>query len=286
MIPAREARIVRPTLIVAVLLAVATSFAAGQGGGRRNGGFQQYFGGADEFYTPPEWTANPVYDGRVTFVRLKYHGFEHWSSGVRGGAGWAHDYPLAETHFGKIMLAISTMRPFVQAPPVFGSTILTLDDPTLMKYPVAWMSEPGGWHMTPSEIAGFRKYISKGGFIIFDDMECCVSPGADLANLVVEWKKAFPNAKLMDLPRDHPVFDSFFKIDFTKLRGYYGGPTGYFALYAFFEDNDPKKRLLAVINDFNDLGDWMEWSDQGFQITPSNEAYKLAVNYFVYALTH
>jgi hypothetical protein len=30
----------------------------------------------------------------------------------------------------------------------------------------------------------------------------------------------------------------------------------------------------------------MEWSDRGFNVTPSNEAYKLAVNYFVYALTH
>ena len=190
-------------------------------GQRRNGGngFSQYFGSSDEFYIPPEWRTNPVYDGRVTFVRLKYRGFEHWSGGERGGAGWAHDYPLAETHFGKIMTAISTMRPFVQAPPVFGSTILAVDDPMLMRYPVAWMSEPGGWHMTPSEVAGFRKYVSRGGFVIFDDMNCCTGPGVDLANLVVEWKKAFPNAKLLDLPMTHPIFDSFFKVDFSKARG-------------------------------------------------------------------
>jgi Domain of unknown function (DUF4159) len=272
----------RVALIVAALFVIGTSVAGAQGGGRRNGGFQQYFGSPDEFYTPPEWTGNPVYDGRVTFVRLKYRGFEHWSGGVRGGAGWAHDYPLAESHFARIMLAISTMRPFVEAPPVFGSTILALDDPMLMKYPVAWLSEPGGWHMTPSEVAGFRKYITKGGFIIFDDMGCCTPPNVDLANLVVEWKKAFPDAKLMDLPTTHPVFDSFFKIDFSKAKGYYGR----IELYAFYEDNDPKKRILAVVNNNQDLGDWMEWSDTGFNVTPANEAYKLAVNYFVYALTH
>jgi hypothetical protein len=272
----------RPAMIVAALFVIGTSVAGAQGGGRRNGGFQQYFGSPDEFYTPPEWTGNPVYDGRVTFVRLKYRGFEHWSGGVRGGAGWAHDYPLAESHFARIMLAISTMRPFVEAPPVFGSTILALDDPMLMKYPVAWLSEPGGWHMTPSEVAGFRKYITKGGFIIFDDMGCCTPPNVDLANLVVEWKKAFPDAKLMDLPTTHPVFDSFFKIDFSKAKGYYGR----IELYAFYEDNDPKKRILAVVNNNQDLGDWMEWSDTGFNVTPSNEAYKMAVNYFVYALTH
>src|SRR4051812_3615069 len=270
------------SLVAIVLSATVPSMASSQGRRNGGGGFQQYFGSPDDFYAPPDWRGNPLYDGRVTFVRIKYRGWEHWSGGARGGVGWAHDYPLAESHFDKIMRAITSMRLFVDAPPIYGSTILSLDDPTLMKYPVAYLSEPGGWHMTPAEVTGFRKYISRGGFIIFDDMGCCTPPGVDLGNLVTEWKKAFPDAQLMPLPQEHPIFDSFFKIDFTKVRGYYG-PLG---LYAFFEDNDPKKRILAVINNYQDLGDWMEWSDQGFDITPSNEAYKMAVNYFVYALTH
>jgi hypothetical protein len=277
----RMMTVARRTLVASLCIVQATAVAGAQGG-RRPGGFQQYFGGSGDFYVPPDWAGNPIYNGRVTFVRVKYRGYEHWSGGPRGGAGWAHDYPLAESHFDRIMLAISTMRPFVEAPPIFGSTILALDDPMLMKYPVAYLSEPGGWHMTPSEVAGFRKYISRGGFIIFDDMGCCTPPGVDLANLIVEWKKAFPDAKLMDLPLNHPVFDSFFKIDFSKARGFYGQ----LGLYAFYEDNDPKKRILGVVNNMQDLGDWMEWSDTGFNVTPSNEAYKMAVNYFVYALTH
>jgi hypothetical protein len=256
---------------------VVPMVADAQGGRRRD--FEQYFGSADGFYLPPDWHGNPLYDGRVTFVRIKYHGFEHFTE---QGPGWSHDYPRAESHFDKIMREISTMRIFVEAPPVFGSAILTLDDTLLMKYPIAYLSEPGGWHMTPSEVAGFRKYISRGGFIIFDDMGCCGRAYTDLPNLVLEWKKAFPDAKLMDLPHDHPIFDSFFKVDFTKVQGYYGQ----LQLFAFYEDNDPKKRILGVVNNMQDLGDWMEWSDQGFQVTPSNEAYKMAVNYFVYALTH
>jgi hypothetical protein len=102
------------------------------------------------------------------------------------------------------------------------------------------------------------------------------------ANLIVEWQKAFPKAQIMPLSPDHPVFDSFFKSDFSKVQGYYGQA----GFYAFFEDNDPKKRILAVINNNNDLGEYIEFSDQGFNVTPTNEAYKLAVNYFVYALTH
>ena len=84
------------TLLGSLFVLAAGASAAAQSGGRRNGGFQQYFGSSDSYYTPPYWSGNPVYDGRVTFVRLKYRGYEHWSGGDRGGAGWAHDYPLAE----------------------------------------------------------------------------------------------------------------------------------------------------------------------------------------------
>jgi len=54
-----------------------------------------------------------------------------------------------------------------------------------------------------------------------------------------------------------------------------------------FEDNDPDGRLMMIVNRDNDIGDYMEWSDRGFvPIALSNEAYKLGVNYVVYALTH
>ena len=61
------------------------------------------------------------------------------------------------------------MRPFVEAGPIVGSAIVALDDPLLFKYPVSYMSEPGGWHPKDKEIAGFRAYLLKGGFMIFDD---------------------------------------------------------------------------------------------------------------------
>ena len=54
-----------------------------------------------------------------------------------------------------------------------------------------------------------------------------------------------------------------------------------------YEDNDPTKRLVMIANFNNDIGDYMEFSDQGLlPISLTNEAYKLAVNYVVYALTH
>jgi hypothetical protein len=103
-------------------------------------------------------------------------------------------------------------------------------------------------------------------------------------NLHYEWQRAFPKAKLMLIPQNHPVFDSFFKIDLPKVTAYYTHAPA--QIYGYFEDNDPKKRLLAVVNDMQDLGEYIEFSDRGFDVVPSNEAYKLLINYFVYALSH
>jgi hypothetical protein len=43
---------------------------------------------------------------------------------------------------------------------------------------------------------------------------------------------------------------------------------------------------MVVINYNNDIGDYMEWSAEGFwPVNITNEAYKLAINYIVYGLT-
>ena len=57
--------------------------------------------------------------------------------------------------------------------------------------------------------------------------------------------------------------------------------------YGLFEDNDPGKRLMAIVNFNNDISEYWEFSDQGFApVSDTNEAYKLGVNYIIYGLTH
>ena len=44
---------------------------------------------------------------------------------------------------------------------------------------------------------------------------------------------------------------------------------------------------MMIINYNNDIGDYWEWSESGFiPISLTNEAYKLGVNYIVYAMSH
>ncbi|HEV2131355.1 MAG TPA: DUF4159 domain-containing protein [Longimicrobiaceae bacterium] len=218
---------------------------------------------------------NTPYDGSFTFVRLR---FTPSRGGFFGGREppWAHDYPRAERNLMRILDEITQITPFLG-----GGNVLTADDPELFKYPVAYICEPGYWTPTDAEVEGLRNYLLKGGFLIVDDFR-----GDDLYNFEVQIRRVLPDAQLVELDVSHPVFNSFFEIhslDFSAPTFRQYRPV-YFGI---FEDNDPAGRLLAVVNYNNDIGDYWEWSDVGFMpIELSNEAYKLGVNYIVYAMTH
>lgn len=225
----------------------------------------------------PEFEPNVPYDGRFTWVRVKYimPDFSS-SSGFRGGRDlpWSHDYPRGERHFTKIVSELSAARVRLGA-----SNILTLDDPQLGKYPVAYMAEPGFWRPNDKEVLGLRNYLAKGGFIIFDDFA-----GQHWLNFESQMRRVLPNARAVPLDTSHPIFDSFYQIKSLDYTHPYYGLKAVF--YGFFEDNDPKKRLLAIANYNNDLSEMWEFSDVGmFPVDMSNEAYKLGVNYVIYALT-
>ena len=94
---------------------------------------------------------NAPYDGLFHFARIRFaagggaRGFGGW--GRRGGAMWAHDYPRADRNF----LAILRETTFVATAPT-ASNVITLDDPELFKYPVAYIVEPGFWNPSDEEV--------------------------------------------------------------------------------------------------------------------------------------
>jgi hypothetical protein len=238
------------------------------------GAFAQDFFPRRDAQPSVEATGNQPYDGRIVFVRLRYStGFGGF--GRRGrDAGWAHDYPTADVHMMKILNEITIARPRID-----GSNIFSLADPELHNYPIAYMSEPGYWSLDEKEAIGLRNYLLKGGFIIFDDFR-----GGDWDNLQQQMRLVLPEAFWVQLDAKHPIFHSFFEIDdLHYLTSYNGYPT----YYGIFEQNDPRRRLLAIANRDNDLGEYWEFSDTGYApVDLSNEAYKFGVNYFIYGLTH
>jgi hypothetical protein len=220
---------------------------------------------------------DPAYDGRFTFVRLRWGADAGF--GRRGGfnAAWNHDYPRAEQHLSLILKELTALDVRTD-----GSLIHTLDDPELFKYPIAFMWEPGFWNVTDREAASFRAYLTKGGFAVFEDFD-----GAQQwSNFEAQMRRVLPDGRFVRLDNTHRIFDSFFQVkDIDAIVHPMSGIRP--SYYGLFEDNDPSKRLMVVANYDNDIPEYWEWSGEGlYPFDASNEAYKLGVNYVIYGLTH
>jgi hypothetical protein len=249
----------RPNVWIAVLLIAAAPLAA----------LAQRRGGSFGFDDGPVQYPNVPYDGRFTFARVRYAAY----------GGWRADYPAMERNLTTILRELTSIRPHTT-----GSNVHTFDDPDLLRFAIAYLSEPGYWFPDEAEVLGLRQYLDKGGFLIVDDFH--------FAN---EWEvfetamlRVLPGARITPLELSHPIFNTFFQIKSLEVPypGWLGeqGLMGEF--YGIFEDNDPRRSLKVIINYNIDIGDYVEWSGQDvYAFGPTNEAFKFGINYVVYGLT-
>ena len=234
--------------------------------------------GAVDLSHPQVQYENVPYNGKFTFVRIRFDptrwgpGNYAWGLDLK----WNHDYPRAEAHFTKILGELTTLD--VNHP---RGSILDLDDPELFKHPLAYLCEVGFWRPTDDEARNLRTYLLKGGFLIVDDFA-----GPQWTNFEQQMRRVLPGARLVTLDPSHPIFDSFFRVDVRTFHHPYfrGFPA---TVLGVFEDNDPRKRLMVVVNYNQDLSEYWEWSDTDWvPIELSNEAYKFGVDYVIYGMTH
>lgn len=257
----------RLAAFIACVALVATSAAFAQEG----------FFGRFRGRTLVDGVNNTPYDGRFVFIRVRYGGKRLGNSAYGGFGGWWHDYPMADVNFMKILEEITLLKPRDD-----GANIYDLDDPELMNFPLAYLSEPGAWRPTDAEVTGLRTYLLKGGFLIIDDFD----GQYDWNNLVQVMRRVLPDHRFIEMNGSEAVWHSFFEIPRPKemIPPYNFQPPEF---HGIFEDNDPSKRMMAVANYNNDIGDYWEWSAEGlYGDAPTNDAYRLGVDYLVYEMTH
>ena len=249
--------------------------------------FAQFGGPRGPFRERP----NIPYDGRFTFVRVKYETAPggYWYG---GWPAWGHGYPLAEQNLMSIMNEVSYLGPHVEE-----INAIAFDDPELFRYPIAYVIEVDWWAMTDREAAALRTYMQKGGFVIVDDFK----PrrfrggfggdgeggfGSGWSVFEAAMKRVMPGGVFLEMSASHPLYHSFFEVDNLDIipQAYIAGRPVFRGL---FEDNDPNKRLQMIVNYNTDISQFWEWSGTGLRpIDDTNEAYKLGVNYVIYGLTH
>jgi hypothetical protein len=217
------------------------------------------------------------------FARLIYSGPNRSFNFRRGD--WATDYPAADRKFMWGVQRLTNIRIQIE------ENAVAIMDPDLFRYPFVYVVEPGrGMYLTEPEARRLREYVDRGGFMIFDDFWGTVQ-WRNFANQIA---KIFPDREIQEIPTDHEIFHTFYDIDeFLQVpnvnNGIRGGPTwqqdGYTPhLRGVF---DEKGRLCVAISFNSDIGDAWEWMDHPqYPEKYSGYAYRIGLNFTIYAMTH
>jgi len=220
------------------------------------------------------------------FVRVKYH-FTTENTHIQQdfyGEPWYIDAPAAEQNLSRRVKTATAIQ-------VEDPIVLPLDSPKLWEYPWIYFVEPGNLKLLDSDVPILREFLLRGGHAYFDDFH----GQAEWDQLAHEMKRVFPDRDIVEVPRDHPVFSCFYKMDgYPQVAG-----LGSFLAGRSWEKNgytahlrtilDDSGRPMVFINWNTDMGDGWEWSNAeeypGY-LKYTSLAYRMAINEIVYALTH
>jgi hypothetical protein len=220
------------------------------------------------------------------FVRIKYHFVTEETQTPQDFAGepWFIDGPAAEQNLSRRVKTATAIQ-------VEDPIVLALDDPRLFQYPWIYFVEPGTLRLLDSEVPILREFLLRGGTAMFDDFHGPI----EWENFARQMRRVFPEREVVEVPKDHPVFNAFYKIDsFPQVAG-----IGSFAQGRTWEKGgfvphlrtilDDTGRPMMFINFNTDMGDGWEWSNvvefPGY-VKFSSMAYQMAINEIVYSLTH
>ena len=239
----------------------------------------------------------------LMWVRGRYTNYLSGGGGFsrRGGGGfggprggwWQTDFPDSDRNF---LRGVRRYTSFDTA--VDGYRSVDLTDPELFEYTFLYMNfkrqqgSGNGPNLSLEEAASLREFMLRGGFVMIDDFW-----GTPHWNdFLIEFAKIFPDRDLVELPITHPIFHSFFDINqFTQVPGrtitwdYNAGfnlddPNFPPTVHAVFDDDG---RIMLIANHNTDLGDgWEHTFYEPFPTGYTNEAYKLGINYLIYAFSH
>ena len=147
-------------------------------------------------------------------------------------------------------------------------------DASLPDHPYLYMTGHGNVAFTPAERQALRRYLLGGGFLHADD-----NYGLD-ASFRREMAEVFPDAELVEIPADHPVFHTLYAMPegLPKVHEHDGKPPQAFGIFQ-------GGRMVVFYSFESDLGDG--WEDEGVHDDPPEireQALRMGVNLFLYAL--
>lgn len=219
-----------------------------------------------------------------TFARLQYKnvvgvGDRIWA--IRGN--WTVDYPKADRQFVQGVRRLSR----VHARSV--EQVVSLEDDEIFKWPWIYAVEAGHWDLSDAEAQRLREYLLKGGFLMTDDFHGSLAWDVFMRSM----NRVFPDRQVVEITDKDAIFHVLYDLDerfqvpgvvsfITQQSWEYDGYDPHWR--AIYDDNG---RIMVAMCFNMDLGDGWEWADAPeYPERYSSLAYRIGINYIVYAMTH
>lgn len=227
----------------------------------------------------PEWENPAGYrDDVFTFARLRYDAAPRPPGSRRGG--WTTDLPDADLNLSYRLQQLTSLRVDPDC------RLVRATDPDLAKYPFLFAAAPGAIALTPDEVAGLRRYLQGGGFLLTAD-----SWGdTDLANIERLFREVLPGSQFEELPIEHPLYRIVVPIrEKAQVPNIHIGikvPGTRIQHQVIF---DRQGRIVVMVLHNSDDSDGWEREGENveyFEKYAEKIAYPLAINIICYVMTH
>jgi hypothetical protein len=149
------------------------------------------------------------------------------------------------------------------------------------------MGRNGGPKFTEKEIKNLREYLLRGGFLFIDDFWGTW----EWDNFYRAFVKIFPERFLVELDKDHQIFHCFYDINgpqmIPAISNIYNYPEQDIDIAINRAVLDDDGRVMVLVNWNSDIGDgWEHTYHPAYPTKYANMAYRLGINYLIYAMTH
>jgi Domain of unknown function (DUF4159) len=219
------------------------------------------------------------------FARFHYDSGDRFGGrrGFRGFRRWAADYPKSDRQFvqGVNRLTRLDTRTIEQ--------VVDANSDDIYNWPWIFVEDAGAWHLSSAQATRLRSYLLRGGFLMLDDTH----GDYEWQNMVDGIRMIFPNRPIEDLPNQDEIFHALYDLDgrfqIPGTRYIWGGRT-------YTPDSrvpkwrgirDDKGRIMVAICHNSDVGDAWEWADSpNYPERATTMAYRIGINYIIYAMTH
>jgi hypothetical protein len=244
----------------------------------QRGGFRRYL---DEEDQPAAMPADAGEKTEYQFARLRYPSGRY--GGYWGYGAWGTDFPKADRQF------VQGVRRLTRIHTRSVEEVVDLDSDKIFDSPWIYAVEVGRWSLNDAQAKKLREYLLRGGFLMTDDFHGSWEWDVFMASM----GRVFPDRPIVEIEDKDEVFHVLYDLD---ERVQVPGIQYLWSGVPFEKDGvephwrgiyDDKGRLMVAITYNQDLGDAWEHADHPrYPEKWASLAYRVAINYIIYSMTH